>query len=88
MGHELVDVLPVLRPEAPTHARTDLERYLAEKQYLAGNAFTMGDIPLGCHVQLWMRLPIERPAQPNLKAWFERLCQRPAFKKIVDIPLS
>ena len=64
------------------------ERYLAEKQYLAGNAFTMGDIPLGCHVQLWMRLPIERPAQPNLKAWFERLCQRPAFKKIVDIPLS
>ena len=64
------------------------EKYLAEKPYLAGSAFTMGDIPLGCHVQLWMRLPIERPAQPNLKAWFERLCQRPAFKKIVDVPLS
>jgi glutathione S-transferase len=64
------------------------ERYLAERSYLAGNAFTMGDIPLGCHVQLWMRLPIERPAQPGLKAWFERLCERSAFKKIVDIPLS
>jgi glutathione S-transferase len=64
------------------------ERYLAERPYIAGNDLTMGDIPLGCHVQLWMRLPIDRPAQPALEAWFERLCQRPAFRKIVDIPLS
>ena len=34
------------------------------------------------------QLGIERPAQPNLKAWFERLCARPAYKKIVDLPLS
>jgi len=60
---------------------------LQGRQYLAGN-FSMGDIPLGCHVQLWMRLPIERPALPSLKAWFDRLCGRPAFLKIVDIPLS
>jgi glutathione S-transferase len=35
-----------------------------------------------------MRLPIERPRQPNLEAWFNRLCGRPAFKKIVDIAIS
>jgi glutathione S-transferase len=64
------------------------ERYLGERPYLAGNDFTMGDIPLGCHVQIWMRLPIERPAQPHLTAWFERLRERPAFRRIVDIPLS
>jgi glutathione S-transferase len=64
------------------------EQALRGKAYLAGGAFTMGDIPLGCHVQLWMRLPIERPEQPALKAWFERLCTRPAYRKIVDIPLS
>lgn len=64
------------------------EQGLAGKTYLAGSAFTMGDIPLGCHVHLWMRLPIERPQHPNLAAWFNRLCARPAFKKIVDIPLS
>ena len=61
---------------------------LSGKKYLAGDAFTMGDIPLGCHVHLWMRLPIGRPAHPNLKAWFERIATRPAFKKIVDIPIS
>jgi glutathione S-transferase len=64
------------------------DQALAGRSFLAGDAFTMGDIPLGCHVQLWMRLPIERPAHPHLTAWFNRLCARPAFKKIVDIELS
>ena len=64
-----------------------LDAALAGRHYVAG-AFSMGDIPLGCHVQLWMRLPLERPGQPNLEAWFEWLCARPAYKKIVDIPLS
>jgi glutathione S-transferase len=61
---------------------------LGGKKYLAGNSLTMGDIPLGCHVQLWMRLPIERPPHRNLTAWFERLCERPAYRKVVDIALS
>jgi len=51
-------------------------------------AFSMGDIPIGCEVHRWMRLPMERQRQPNVEAWFERLCARPAFKKNVDIPLS
>ena len=64
------------------------DQYLSGKTFLAGQSFTMGDIPLGCHVQLWMRLPIERPRHPNLEAWFNRLCARPAYKKIVDIAIS
>jgi len=64
-----------------------LDDALASRHYAAG-MFSMGDIPIGCHVQLWMRLPIERPSQPNLEAWFERLCARTAFKKFVDIPLT
>jgi glutathione S-transferase len=64
-----------------------LDHALAEKHYVAGG-FSMGDIPIGCHVQLWMRLPIERPKHAHLEAWFERLCARPAYKKVVDIPLS
>ena len=64
-----------------------LDTALADRHYVAG-AFSMGDIPAGCHVQLWMRLPIERPKQPNLEGWFERLCARPAYKKVVDIPIT
>lgn len=61
---------------------------LAARPYLGGAEFTMGDIPLGCHVQLWMRLPIERPALPHLEAWFARLAERAAFRAVVDLPLS
>jgi glutathione S-transferase len=64
------------------------DQALANRPYFAGNSLTIGDIPLGCHVQLWMRLPIERPAHPNLQRWFDRLCARAAYKKIVDIALS
>jgi glutathione S-transferase len=64
------------------------ERYLAARAFLAGDELTIGDIPLGCHVQIWMRLPIERPSLPHLERWFQRLCERPAYRKVVDIPLS
>ena len=65
-----------------------LEAQLAATRFVAGDAFTMGDIPIGCEVQRWMRVPIERPRFPNVEAWFERLCERPAFRKCVDIPLT
>jgi glutathione S-transferase len=65
-----------------------LERSLAKKAYVCGERFTMGDIPLGCEVQRWMRVPVERPRLPAVEAWFERLRERPAFRKIVDIPLT
>ncbi len=61
---------------------------MAGKDYVAGKAFTMGDIPVGCHMQIWLNLPVARPKLPNLEAWYARLQQRPAFKKVVDLPLS
>jgi glutathione S-transferase len=64
------------------------EAMLAGKRYVAGETFTMGDVPLGCEVQRWMRVPIERPRLPNVEAWFERLRARPAFLKFVDVPLT
>ncbi len=65
-----------------------LEKTLAEKPYVAGTAFTMGDIPIGCEVQRWMRVPIERPPFPAVDAWFARLRERPAFAMHVDLPLT
>ena len=65
-----------------------LDAVLAGRKFVAGDVFTMGDIPIGCHVQLWMRLPIERPSQPHLEAWFARLLERPPYRKVVDIPIS
>jgi glutathione S-transferase len=65
-----------------------LERSLGGTEFVAGEHFSMGDIPIGCEVQRWKRCPIERPKLPAVDAWFDRLCERPAFRKCVDIPLS
>ncbi|MEJ2174701.1 MAG: glutathione S-transferase family protein [bacterium] len=67
---------------------TYVDAHLANRPYIAGASLTMGDVPLGCHLQIWFRLDIARPAVPRLQAWFERLCARPAYAKIVDIALS
>lgn len=65
-----------------------LDAALAGRDYVAGRRFTMGDIPIGCHVQLWMRLAIDRPKHPALEAWFQRLLERPAYRSVVDIALT
>lgn len=61
---------------------------LAGRAFVAGDELTIGDIPLGCTVQLWMRLPIERPRHANLETWFARLCAREPYRRVVDLPLS
>ena len=65
-----------------------VDRLLGKRAFVAGERLTMGDIPLGCYVHLWMSMPIERPAQPNLVAWHKRLLERPAFNAGVNTPLS
>jgi glutathione S-transferase len=61
---------------------------LAGRRFVAGEQFTMGDIPLGCHLHLWLNLPIERPAYANVAAWHKRLLGRPAFDKWVNTKIS
>lgn len=65
-----------------------VDRHLESRMFLAGDNFTVGDIALGCAVWRWMALPIERPLLPNVQRWFDSLAERPAYKKIVMLPLS
>ena len=65
-----------------------MEAHLRTAEYLAGERFTMGDIALGCGIWRWMALPIDRPALPGVQRWFEALAQRPAYRKLVMLPLT
>lgn len=66
-----------------------LDRHLANQPYVAGPRFSMGDIPLGVSIHRWFNLEIERPSMPNLRAWYERLLERPAYGPTVTaIPLT
>ena len=64
------------------------ERALSERPYLSGDSFAMGDIPLGSFIYAWFEMPIERPPQPNLQAWYARLCERPAYQRAVMTELT
>jgi len=64
------------------------DKALADQPYLSGEAFGVGDIPLGCFVYAWFEMPIERTELPHLQAWYERLQQRGAYRKAVMTPLT
>jgi glutathione S-transferase len=65
-----------------------IDAALAGRRFVAGEQLTMGDIPLGCHLHLWLNLPLERPVYANLAGWHKRLLERPAFDKWVNTQIS
>jgi glutathione S-transferase len=72
-----------------TDAATILDAQLAKTKFLAGDAFSYGDIPVGVMVRRYVELVPERPAMPNLDRWFAELTARPPFKEHCGgIPLT
>ena len=66
-----------------------LDWWLADHQWLSGDAFGFGDIPAAPFAFRWFNLPIEREDYPHAKRWYDAICDRPAFKKnVVDIGLA
>ena len=65
-----------------------LDEYLSNRKYIAGEEFSIGDIPPGAAAYRYLSLPIERPVLTNLQNWYQKLVERPKFKEMVMIPLA
>ena len=65
-----------------------LDDRLSRNAYIGGGAFTMADIPVGPLAYRWFELPIERAELPNLRRWYDAICDRPAYKTHVMRGLS
>lgn len=63
-----------------------LDGHLADKSYVAGDDFTVGDIPPACAVYRWFLFDLERPAMPNLEAWQARVQGREGFQRHIASP--
>lgn len=48
--------------------------------HVAGDTFTLADVPVGLAVHRWLFSPIERTDYPAVTAYYERLRARPAFR--------
>lgn len=65
-----------------------LDRQLLRTPWLSGEAFGIGDIPMGVYAHTWFTLPIDRPDVPHLADWYARLRERPGYAARVMIPLT
>jgi glutathione S-transferase len=62
---------------------------LAKTKFLAGDAFSYGDIPVGVMCYRYRQLVPGRPPTPNLDRWYDAISSRKAFQDHVgSIPLS
>ncbi|MGH1480326.1 MAG: glutathione S-transferase family protein [Geminicoccales bacterium] len=60
-----------------------LDAHLADRSFVAGDIFSMGDIPLGAVAYRYFNIAVERPPLPHMEAWYARLSERPAYQKHV-----
>ena len=47
--------------------------------YVAGNEFSLADIPIGLSVNRWFETPLAHPDFPAVSDYYERLSQRPGY---------
>ena len=57
-----------------------MEAQLGRSGYFAGDAFTIGDIPLGISTQRFFHFGLERPALPRVEGWLAQLGEREGFR--------
>jgi glutathione S-transferase len=71
-----------------TEAVAILDDELAKRAFLAGEAFSYGDIPSAVMANRYRALVPERPAFKHFERWFAAVAARPAFKnQVAAVPL-
>ncbi|HTJ07961.1 MAG TPA: glutathione S-transferase [Caldimonas sp.] len=76
---------------ATEHLLAQLDAHLATRTHMAGDAFTIADLPIGCEVHRWFGLPAaeyRRPRWPNVERYFAMLRARPASRGVLDRALE
>ena len=72
-----------------TEAITIVDGQLAKTAYLAGDAFSYGDIPVAAMANRYRQLVPERPPLRNFERWYAAVAARPAFKdQVAAVPLA
>src|SRR5690606_15621827 len=65
-----------------------LDGHLQGSKYISGETFTVGDIPLGIAAYRWFNMDMPREDHPDLKRWYDLLCERPPFQEHIMQPME
>jgi glutathione S-transferase len=72
-----------------TAAITILDEHLVKASFVAGDAFSYGDIPVAVMANRYRQLVPERPPLPNFERWYAAISARRAFKdQVAAVPLA
>jgi glutathione S-transferase len=86
---EKQDAAAIEESRAGSEAMTAiLDAALTGRRFVAGDRFTMGDIPVGVAVHRWLGMPMAREPRPALEAWYARVMARPAAGRVLVSPIS
>jgi glutathione S-transferase len=82
--------MPAIKRRLAQCARhfTLLDRQLASRSYMLGNALTLADIPIATNLFRYFNLDIDRPSIPHVSAWYGRLKDRAAYRQHVMVPFE
>lgn len=87
---DMAVIAQAIQDTAKAWAMVDAE--LQRHDFIAGDALTLSDIPWGVHAHRWFGmdyLGLERPEFPAIRAWYNRLCERPAYRThVVACPIT
>jgi len=89
----VVRTLPQKQDKAAIAAQTKalgeryalLDRQLEGRPFLTGDKLSMADIVNGATLYRYHEMEIERPALARVAGWYERLKERPAYRKAVMV---
>ena len=71
-----------------TEAAKVLDARLGKTAFVAGDAFSYGDIQVGVMIYRYMKLVPERPKLANLERWYAAIAERKAFRdQVSSVPL-
>ena len=67
-----------------------LDAHLARQAFMAGDSFTMADIPVACEIHRWRALPLSdtAPVTPHLDRWYQVVSGRPTALGVLDQALT
>lgn len=83
------DLPAIARSLAATHAcLRQLDVVLATQPYLGGQALPLADIPAATALYRYYELDIAREPLAHVRAWYDRLRERPAYREHIMVPFS
>jgi glutathione S-transferase len=65
-----------------------LDAELGDHLYLAGDAFTLADIPAGATLFRYLEMGLDVPRPAHVMAWYERLQTRASYQRWIMAPFE